>query len=233
MTISIIIPTLNEASYILQTIDCTKKASEMDIVKEIIVIDTGSADATVCLLKNKGIKTFSAPELKGKKYAALNMGGRQATGDILLFLDADTLLPQGYDRLILSKVQAGAHGGAFEFGLTQSSFSLYIVTVINRIRYRLDKCYYGDQAIFVRKCVFDRLGGFPKKRIMEAAHFSRQIACEGKMVLLAKKVSTSPRRFIEGGVWSVLLWDTKLWILDLLGFNVDIYSKEYWEKVDR
>ncbi len=115
-----IIPTLNEAGFISKTIQniSSKAAGNSEI--ELIVVDSGSCDQTVEIVNTcKSANLYSHPELKGQKYAILNKGAQYANGDILLFLDADTLLPEHFDTLIISQaIENGFIGGAFEFKLS-------------------------------------------------------------------------------------------------------------------
>ena len=162
---------------------------------------------------------------------ALNKGALCATGDVFLFLDADTVPPSGYDRAIRTALEApDIVGGAFEFALDGNAFGLRIVELINRIRYRVSGLYYGDQGVFVRAEVFRRIGGFPPRKLLESSYFCKAIKGEGKMVLIRDKMKTSPRRFLKGGIYRVLAYDIKLWWLDFLGMDLEEHADNYWQE---
>jgi hypothetical protein len=163
--------------------------------------------------------------------AALNRGAAAAAGDALLFLDADTLVPLGYDRWIERALRDPfVVGGAFEFALDGPGLGLRMVEVINRVRYRIWPLYYGDQGIFVRADVFRRLKGYPHRRILEASDFCRDLRRMGKVVLLRERMRTSPRRFLDGGVYRVLKHDTWIWWLDLLRRPTEHFGAAYQEE---
>jgi len=160
----------------------------------------------------------------------LNRAADAATGDVFLSLDADTLVPRGYDRAIRQALRnPHAVGGAFEFALDGPAFGLRVVEVINRIRYRIWPLYYGDQGLFVRAAVFRRVGGYPERRILEASDFCRLLARRGRLVLVRKYMATSARRFVEGGIWRVLAHDVRIWALDLFRLPTEQFGVTYQE----
>lgn len=227
--IAIIIPTLNEAKYVPHTIsELLDKAASPDEL-EILVIDAGSSDGTLQSIKSLKTKSFSKPEFIFKKYESLNFGIREAKADSLLFLDADTILPKHFDRLIEDKLRdSKVVGGAFEFSFTRTDWKLAMLQVINRIRYRLGKMYYGDQAIFCRMSVAEKIGGFPAKELMESAYFCRALRNEGRMVLIKEPVRTSPRRFDQLGFFRTFWFDFMMWLLFILNIPVSRYGRKYW-----
>src|SRR5262245_44326226 len=199
MQLSIIIPTLNEAAFLGQTIEQARRNAVLGR-PEIIVADCGSRDDTLGIASDLGVRIVAQEPLPSCRGAALNRGAAWADGDVLLFLDADTLPPAGYDAAIADCLRDPAViGGAFEFRLDGSGLGLRIVETINRIRYRLWRLYYGDQGIFVRRELFERVGGYPQRRILEASDFCAALARFGKLVLLRHPMTTSARRFRDGG----------------------------------
>ncbi len=230
MKLSVIIPTLNEAKYIGGTIDSIKNRTSNGVY-EIIVVDSGSVDATVEIAEEKGAMIIEnigdAPGVS----SSLNKGAARARGDVLLFLDADSFVPPGFDSYIRQALgDPNVVGGAFEFSLDGDEFGLRVVELINRIRYRIRKRFYGDQGIFVRASVFNKVGGYPSRRILEAAYMCAKLQQSGELKLVKQNMLTSPRRFIQGGVYTVLLTDIKIWFLDLLGFDVERYASDYWSE---
>ena len=169
------------------------------------------------------------PESRPGK-GAENAGAARATGDVLLFLDADSTVPRGYDRAIGRALRdPEVVGGAFEFALDPWAFGVRLVEIVNRIRYRLWPLYYGDQGIFVRAAVFRRVKGYPPRRILEASDFCRVLRREGRLVLLRQRLMTSSRRFLEGGVFRVLAQDVRIWWLDLVGRPTEPLAVAYQE----
>jgi rSAM/selenodomain-associated transferase 2 len=228
VNLSIIIPTLNEAGYLTAAIEAVRARAVRGAPDEILVADCGSQDGTADLAARLGVRVVTEDPPLDSRAAALNAGAARTTGDVLLFLDADSIVPRGYD-VAIQKALRHPHtvGGAFEFALDGPEFSLRIVEVINRIRYRIWPYYFGDQGIFVRADVFHRLGGFPRRRIMEASDFCRKLNCRGRLVLIHKPMKTSPRRFLEGGVYRVLAHDLRICLLDLVRLSTEEYGPAY------
>lgn len=231
MKLSIIIPTLNESQYIARTINSVREHAILGEPHEIIVLDSGSTDGTTDIVRKLKVFLVKEGSILTGRATILNRGASFAKGDVFLFLDADTLPPKGYDEEIRHAIfDMGAIGGAFEFALEGKGFGLRLVEIINRIRYRISNNFYGDQGIFVAAAVFREIGGYPKRRIFEAFEFCNLIKKFGRLRLIRKAMKTSPRRFIEGGVYRVLLNDIKLWFLNLIGQDVDCYADDYWSE---
>ncbi len=229
MNISVIIPTLNEASCLARAVIAVRRHATGE-VPEIIVADCGSTDGTVGIARELGVSVIANDPFLDCKAAALNRGAAHASRDVLLFLDADCLVPPGYDRAMAHGLdEPGVVGGAFEFELEGREIGLRLVEIINRIRYRLWPRYYGDQGIFVRTEVFRRTGGFPRRRILEASDFCRTVARHGRLTLLRARMPTSARRFVEGGIYRVLAHDTWIWWLDLIGQPTEQFGRAYQE----
>lgn len=194
-TISIILPVLNEAKNLEKTIARAQAAS----AAEIIVVDGGSTDATVEIARSLGVKAILSPHLG--RGGQMNAGAAIATGDILLFLHGDTLLPLGYaDRVRAALAQPQAIAGAFELAIEGNSPSLRWVEKTVNWRSRFFQFPYGDQGIFLKASIFQELGGFPQQPIMEDFEFIRQLKRRGKIALVPTPVLTSSRRWRKLGV---------------------------------
>lgn len=229
MNLSIIIPTLNEVAYLPVTIEKIKRNATLGEPYEIIVADSSSTDGTCEIALKLGVKLVRSNNASPGRAYVLNEAAQSATGDVFLFLDADTLVPQGYDESIeRALTNPNVVGGAFEFSLDGQEFGLRIVEFINRIRYRVRQRYYGDQGIFVRSHVFKKVGGYPEIGLLEAAHFCKKLKKEGDLKLIKEGIYTSPRRFLDGGIYKVLAGDIKIWFLDLIGVRVEKYADTYW-----
>ncbi|MEN7550303.1 glycosyltransferase family 2 protein [Rapidithrix thailandica] len=229
--LSIIIPTLNEENYLGLTLAKVLQQYRDKPPPEIIVVDAGSKDATYTIAQSfPEVRWISVPEFKGKKYASLNHGARLARGKFLLFLDADSLPPIAYDLIIKKALsQPETVGGAFEFSFNRTSGIYRFIQLVNRLRYRWRKRFYGDQGVFARKEAFDRVGGFPAKVLMETAYLCHNLQKVGKLVIAFPPMVTSARRFEQGGVRKVFLQDVRIWFWDLLGKDVQHFAREYWK----
>ncbi len=231
MKLSIIIPALNEADYLPDTILAARENAFSGHTHELIVVDSGSRDGTPEVAKSLGAKLFKCEDNIPGKARILNKGASHATGDVYLFLDADTILPPAYDLLIEKSLNDSATvGGAFEFSFSGSELGLRVVELVNRFRYRIRQRYYGDQGVFVRAEVFNRVGGYPDMRILESAYLCKILRSVGKLQLIDRVIKTSPRRLISGGIYTVFAGDIKIWLLDLLGLGVEKYAGPYWEE---
>lgn len=227
--ISIIIPTLNEEQHISSTLDYLAAHGNEEIDKEIIVLDNGSSDQTVAIVKRTGIRVIDAAQLpKGRAYL-LSRGAGLATADVLMFLDADCIVPLGYDQSIMQTLDDKQYiGGAFSFALDGDQWGLRVVETVNRLRYHIFPWYYGDQGVFVRRESFEKAGGFPRQAMMASSDLCRKLWKLGSLRLIRKPMITSSRRFVENGVFAVLGRDFKIWLQDILGRDVEKYAKAYW-----
>jgi glycosyltransferase involved in cell wall biosynthesis len=229
LRLSILIPTLNEARHLPAAVETVRRRAVLGPPHEIIVADCDSADGTAevaASLKTQVVQERPAPTSRA---AALNRAAAAASGDVFLCLDADTLVPHGYDRAIWQALRDPlVAGGAFEFAMDGTQIGLRVVELINRIRYRLWPLYYGDQGIFVRAAVFRRVGGYPERKILEASDFCRRLG-RRRLVLVRKYMTTSARRFVEGGTLRVLAHDIRVWLLDLLRLPTEQFGPAYQE----
>jgi glycosyltransferase involved in cell wall biosynthesis len=230
MRLSILLPTLNEAAYLPQAVAQARRRATLGPPHEIIVADCGSSDGTTDQAERLGTRLVRGQPAPSTRAAALNLAAAAATGEVLLALDADTLVPRGYDGAIRRALRdPHAVGGAFEFALDGTHPGLRLVELVNRVRYRLWPWYYGDQGVFVRAAVFRRVGGYPERRLLEASDFCKRLGREGRLVLVRLYMRTSARRFVEGGVFRVLAHDVRIWGLDLIGRPTEQYGPAYQE----
>ena len=182
--VSAIIPTLNEEARIGATIDAARAAG----VDEIIVADGGSTDATVAIAQARGARVITGESMRAKQ---LNRGAAEATGDVLIFLHADTLLPVGAADAVLD-ANAGCGGFLVEF--IEPGLRLACVAFMINARTRLTRAPWGDQAQFFRR---DAFPGYPEIPIMEDYVAARRMK---RAVIVPLKVRTSGRRFLTKGV---------------------------------
>jgi glycosyltransferase involved in cell wall biosynthesis len=230
MQLSIIIPTLNETRYLAAAVERVRTHAVLGQPHEIIVADCGSTDGTAELAVRLGTRLAAGTPPPASRAAACNRGAAEATGDVLLFLDADTMVPVGYDRAIQRALRTPAVvGGAFEFALDGPQLGLRLVEIINHVRYRLWPLYYSDQGLFVRAAAFRAVGGYPERLLLESSDFCRRLRVIGRLVLLHKPMTTSARRFVEGGIYRVLAHDVRIWVLDLLRLPTQQHGPAYQE----
>lgn len=204
--ISVIIPTLNEAGSIAHTLALVRQRGEC----QLIVVDGGSADATVEIARREADLVLSSPSGRARQ---MNAGARAATGEIVLFLHADTVLPQEFPALV-SQALADPQvvGGRFDVRLDAVGWAFRLVETLMNLRSRLTRISTGDQAIFVRRDTFLRLGGYPEIALMEDLELSRKLKQVGGIACLRTRVTTSARRWQRDGVLRtiVLMWTLRL-----------------------
>jgi rSAM/selenodomain-associated transferase 2/rSAM/selenodomain-associated transferase 1 len=193
-SISIIIAALNEESHIQNTVSIT-----LDGAREVIVSDGDSQDNTAKLAQQAGASTLIVPHGRA---CQLNTAALQAKGDILLFLHADTLLPQKYAEAVIEIVKSPEFAaGAFRLGIDSNGFGIRLVEMAANLRSLLLKLPYGDQALFMTKNTFLRMGGFADMPIMEDYELVKRLQQRGRIVTLGKQVQTSARRWLHLGVF--------------------------------
>jgi rSAM/selenodomain-associated transferase 2 len=206
--ISIIIPALNEAASLPDTLAPLQPLRARG--HEVVVVDGGSADGTPEVARAMADRVIASP--RGRA-AQQNAGAAAATGDVLLFLHADTLLPPDADRLVVDGLKTSGRGwGRFDVRLSGSSPMLRVVERMMGLRSRVTGIATGDQAIFVRAEWFPRAGGFPPIPLMEDVALSTALKRLGPPLCLRERVITSSRRWEERGIARtiLLMWRLRL-----------------------
>ncbi len=221
MKLSVIIPALNEGRDIGPVLE---RATSIH-ADEVIVVDGGSRDATREIAKR--LASHVIESLRGRALQ-MNAGAKAAHGDVLLFLHADTVLPPETKRVIqeaLSDPQVV--GGRFDIRLDRAGWLYGLVAFLVNLRSRLTKIATGDQAIFVRREVFEQIGGFSEIPLMEDVEFSRRLKKLGKIACLHKKVVTSARRWERRGPIKTILLMWRLRFLYFMGVSPDRLKSYY------
>lgn len=205
--LSIIVPVLNEAGGISTTLQALAPLRARG--HELIVADGGSADGTPERCTGLADAVIATPRGRARQ---MNAGAAQARGELLLFLHADTQLPPGAEAALARTVQAGADWGRFDVQIDGRSAMLPIVATLMNARSRLSGIATGDQAIFVRRTVFESIGGFPDQPLMEDIELSRRLRARSRPACLRERVVTSGRRWDSRGAWRtiVLMWTLRL-----------------------
>jgi len=193
--ISIIIPVLNEAAIIQSTLLELQKNQGI----EIIVVDGGSQDNTTNIVQETEAKLITAA---GGKAAQMNQGAQIAQSELLLFLHGDTFLPQNFIHMVNDTLkQPKVVAGAFELAISGNEKSLRWVELMVKLRSHLFRLPYGDQGIFVRKNLFEQIGGYRNLPIMEDFDLIQRLKQHGVIAIASGHVVTSSRRWQKLGVW--------------------------------
>ena len=197
--ISIIIPVLNEQRALPATL---QRVFDQQGEFEVIVVDGGSADGTADIVaRDSRIAWLDA---KTGRASQMNAGARAAGGDWLLFLHADTLLPENALQNI-EALPADVQAGGFTHRFSGSARGLRLVSWLHNFRCRRTRVFYGDQAMFVRRSLFFALGAFPDEPMLEDLLFGETLATVTRPVMLDSQVVTDSRKFEQEGVWLSLL----------------------------
>ena len=202
--LSIIIPTLNEAAVMVGTLMALQPLRRRG--SEVIVVDGGSTDATCALAAPLVDSVIKAPHGRAKQ---MNVGARYARGDVLLFLHADTRLPEPADSLLVSELLDERWlWGRFDVAIEGTHRFLGVIAWFMNRRSHLTGIATGDQAMFVRRHAFATVGGFPEIPLMEDIALSRSLKCLGRPLCLRERAVTSGRRWKQRGVLRtiVLMW---------------------------
>lgn len=220
VSISIIIPTLNEAATIR---DLAASLRRLRGDCEVIVVDGGSEDETVSLVRESGFTVIETPRGRGRQ---MNAGAQAAAGDVLLFLHADTRLPESALAMIEDLLQDdGICGGNFSLVFDGKTRAAWLLTWLYPLL-RLGGMCYGDSAIFVRRTVFEHLGGYTDSPIFEDSDLFRRMRRVGRFVRLPVAVVTSSRRFEGRFVRTFVLW-VAMQMLYWLGVDPDRLNRWY------
>ena len=221
MKISIIVPTLNEARCLNKTLIKIQQLSPY----ELIISDGGSNDGTL-----KIAAKFTQHIIKGPAGRALQMnaGAQVATGDLLLFLHADShIKPNSYQKMLDTMKNPKVIGGAFSLLIESSKWALQIINQFANLRSKYLGRAYGDQAFFVKKHIFQQMKGYTEFPICEDLDFYKRLKVFGSVVLLKEVVLTSPRRWVNDGIWLTTIKNIFIATLFELGFPPRILTKWY------
>jgi len=206
MKFSIIIPTLNEAANIGK---CLLAMQVLRKDSEIIVVDGGSSDNTRAIAGNLADHILIAPQGRAHQ---MNHGAGHAQGDILLFLHADTFLPDNALALIARNIDENHQWGRFDIQLQGGHFMLKVIAQLMNWRSRLTGIATGDQAIFVTREAFAAVGHYPDIALMEDIAQCKKLKAISPPICLKAKVISSGRRWEQFGVYKtiLLMWSLRL-----------------------
>lgn len=195
--ISVIIPAYNEE----KALPATLRALLTQHGKfETIVVDGGSRDRTI-----ENASLFSAVQVIGAskgRAVQMNAGAKLATGEWLLFLHADTVLPPGaIQRLLDLELDVTVQAGGFMHQFSGDDWRLKVISFLDNFRCVRSRIIYGDQALFIRPALFEQLGGFPNQPILEDVAFCERLIKVTTPLVLSPPVVTDARKFLKMGVW--------------------------------
>ena len=192
---SVIIPAVNEAQYIATTLQSAQGGQP----HEILVVDGGSTDDTVSLARAVGARVIHSQPGRARQ---MNAGAAQATGNTLVFLHADTLLPADYAGVVVKTLRDPAvAAGAFRFQMGEKLAGQWLIEWTANLRSRWRQSPYGDQALFLRRSLFEEIGGFAALPIMEDCEIVRRLRKRGHVVTATAAAITSGRRWRRLGLF--------------------------------
>lgn len=223
--LSIIIPVLHEAPEITEVIAHVRRIDPAGQC-EIIVVDGSAGQDTLQCLADSDVMGIAAAPGRARQ---MNAGAARASGNILIFLHADTRLPS--DALLLIEAamdDPACWGGAFDLGISSNKWIYRVIARIASFRSRLTRIPYGDQAIFIRRDLFRNLGGYPPIPIMEDVALMRRIKRKnGRIAIIPRRVATSPRRWEREGVLYATLRNWLILAAYLLGSPPEKLARYY------
>jgi len=218
--VSVIIPTLNEANCLGEALRLLRHQGP----REVIVVDGGSTDGTCEIARGADQLLWGA---RGRA-AQMNLGAAHATGDVLLFLHADCSLEAGAlaeaERCLR---RARVVAGCYRMTVTAPGLAYRLIGLAATARVGLTGLVYGDQGLFVRREVFERVGGFPPLRLMEDVFISMKLRRLGRVVVVPRRVYVSARRWEKQGVVRQTLRNWALTALAAGGADPDRLARYY------
>jgi rSAM/selenodomain-associated transferase 2 len=226
-TLSIIIPILNEEENIGKLLGHLIENSSKENISEIIVVDGGSSDNSVSIVKQFEQVTF----LKSEKGRAkqMNTGAKNAKGNIFYFLHADSCPPKHFDQLIIDEVKIGNLAGCFKMKFDNNHWWLKLASWFTQFRWRA--CRGGDQSQFITKNLFKSLGGFDERfTVYEDNDLINKLYVLNQFVVIQQWITTSARRYETNGIWKLQYHFWMIYIKKWFGASADElfgYYKKY------
>jgi rSAM/selenodomain-associated transferase 2 len=202
-TLCIVVPVLDEAQTLAPRLQALQGLRARGA--RLVVVDGGSQDATWAIARTHADLALRAPRGRASQ---MNAGAAACPADVLLFLHADTALPEDADQLVGCALQGRSAWGRFDVRIDSDRPLLRLVGFMMNWRSRGSGIATGDQAMFIRHDLFVQVGGFPELPLMEDIALSKALKRHGRPACLRQRVTTSARRWERGGVWRTifLMW---------------------------
>ncbi len=220
--LSIVVPALEEAAGIEAVLAALQPLRARGV--EVVLADGGSSDGTAQLAAPWVDRVAAAPRGRALQ---MNAGAAAARAAQLLFLHADTRLPPQADALVLRALAGPACWGRFDVRISGQSPWLKVVARMMNLRSRLSGIATGDQALFVRRRLFEQLGGYADQPLMEDIELSRRLKRLGRPACLRARVRTSGRRWEQRGVWRTIVLMWRLRLAYWLGASAESIARAY------
>ena len=227
MKISVIIPVLHEREKINEILDSIKSIAA-DVPYEMIVVDGDASGDTIAHISDSSVITLTTPRGRALQ---MNAGAAKACGDILLFLHADTLLPQkAFPKIITALSNSSFIGGAFDLKIQNHRWIFRIIGRAASWKHRLTRVPYGDQAIFMLRRYFENIGGYAGIALMEDVELMRRVKRQGgRIIVLPDAVTTSSRKWETDGVFYTIMRNWIIQVLYLFGMPARRLIKYYYK----
>jgi rSAM/selenodomain-associated transferase 2 len=223
LSLSIIIPALDEAEHIVATLDSLQPLRRRGV--EIIVADGGSSDNTANLARERADQVLTAPAGRARQ---MNAGAAAARGEILCFVHADSRLPEGADGLIVDGLSRSRRSwGRFDVSIAGTHPMLRVIAQLMNWRSRLTGIATGDQGLFLTRSLFEAAGRFPEIALMEDIALTRQLKRYSPPLCIAHRLMTSGRRWEKHGVWRTMLLMWRLRLAYFFGADPDRLARQY------
>ena len=223
MSLSIIIPALDEAEHIVATLDSLQPLRRRGV--EIIVADGGSRDNTANLARERADQVLTVPAGRARQ---MNAGAAAARGEILCFVHVDSRMPEGADGLIVDGLSRSRRSwGRFDVSIAGTHPMLRVIAQLMNWRSRLTGIATGDQGLFLTRSLFEAAGRFPEIALMEDIALTRQLKRYSPPLCIAHRLTTSGRRWEKHGVWRTMLLMWRLRLAYFFGADPDRLARQY------
>jgi len=223
MRLSIVIPALDEAPRIVTVLAALQRLRAQG--HEVIVVDGGSSDGTLELARPLADRAFAAARGRARQ---MNAGAKAARGDTLLFLHADSTLPEGAARAVAEALDGVRRWGRFDVTLSGSARTLKLIAFMMNVRSRWTGIATGDQGVFVERALFESAGGYPDIPLMEDIALSKALKRRGgRPAALRSRVVTSGRRWERHGPWKTIVAMWRLRLAYALGADPATLARRY------
>lgn len=225
-TITVIIPTLNEAQNIKRLLKHLKDGGDESV--EIIVVDANSADGTAAVARASGAIVIECQQ--ASRAHQMNLGAQAAQGEILYFVHADAIPPNSYRKDIVAAVERGSQFGCYRFKFESKSPLLAINSFFTRFKFLW--CRGGDQTLFIRKDIFEKEGGFDEYYIiMEDYDLIIRLWKKYTFTIIPKSVAVSARKYQHNGYLQVTLANLKVFRMFKKGYAPALLKEKYYELI--